>query len=457
MGDPVKNGANGLDSECLRIRTGARPAVGDEAIWLAWWGGPKQGDIGMVRGIVCGPASRANDQRVSLPGDSDGDNVRQAGLADGDQVGKGPVLRDLVSKLSKFDGNTHAAPPWPTPVYGSAARPRVAIRVADEVAAGPVACGLVAEPGWVSVRREWAPWRTPWIWRKLRPGARPHRGSGDRPVVVFRYEGTPQGVGSFLAGAFDQLTGGTAFDAVESDHPVAFAAGEVTQLGLTRAVGGLLAGSASGGGGGSGGEILGALDEAVLIIFAAVAAAILLVVAVPLGILAVEVVLGLLVLIAGVCLRVAHVRPWTIVVRQDGETTAAFTVTGWKASRRVLSGLREQAELARRGVGPNLAGEVGQTASGGHGVSSAPQLRGEETDPVRFEIHPRRFDEEGLVVRMLSQSGKPLMEFAADSPQGAEELISSLQHELAESGDLRSFLDGHGVPTHLVRDACRGS
>jgi hypothetical protein len=161
-----------------------------------------------------------------------------------------------------------------------------------------------------------------------------------------------------LAGAFDELTGGTVFDSAGSKHPAVYVAGQATQFGLTNAASGLISGS--GGGGGAGVDFLSGIDEAVLVILAAVVAAVLLVVAIPLGILAFEVVLGLLVLIAGLCLRVAHVRPCTILVRQNGHTTAAFSVTGWKASQRMLRGLREQAEVHRIGRGPNTASETGQ-------------------------------------------------------------------------------------------------
>ena len=191
----------------------------------------------------------------------------------------------------------------------------------------------------VSVRRQWAPWRTPWVWRKIRSRARPHRASRDSTVALFRYEGRPDGVGSFIAGACDQLLGGSFLDASGSAHPGAYLAGEVTQAGLTSGAEALLSVS---GAVGDGGSVLTDIDEAAVVILAAVAVAIVLIVAIPLGILAVEVVLGLLVVLIGVSLRVAHVRPWTILVRRDERTIAAFSVTGWRASCQMVRGLREQ-------------------------------------------------------------------------------------------------------------------
>lgn len=191
----------------------------------------------------------------------------------------------------------------------------------------------------IAVRRQWAPWRTPWIWRKLRARSAPHRGYGEGKVALFRSQGSTEGVGSFVAGAFDQFAGGSFLDAVESDHPGAYVAGQVTQAGFTEMATALFSG------GSGGGDFLGDLDEAAVVILGAIAVALILIVAIPLGILAVEVVLGLLVVLLGLCLRVAHVRPWTILVSQDGQATAAFSVTGWRASCRTVSGLREQAAL----------------------------------------------------------------------------------------------------------------
>jgi hypothetical protein len=188
----------------------------------------------------------------------------------------------------------------------------------------------------ITVRRQWAPWRTPWIWRKLRSRSSAHRGSRAAGAAVFRYDGEPSGVGSFLVGALNQFAGGSPVNALESEHPAAFLAGQVTEGGLTEAAGALLSVAGSGGGG----DFFDDLDEAAVVILAVIAVALFLMVAIPLGILAVEMSFALLALLVGISLRVAHVRPWTILVRQDGVTTAAFSVTGWRSSHRVVVGLK---------------------------------------------------------------------------------------------------------------------
>ncbi len=216
----------------------------------------------------------------------------------------------------------------------------------------------------ISVRRQWAPWRTPWIWRKLRSHSKPHRGDTDTSPPVFSFQGSPSQAGSFVTGALNQLVGGSPLNAMDSAHPGAFVAGQVADAAMTDAADALLsmAGSGSGGsngasslvsgGGGGGSGFLDDLDEAAVVIIAVIAVAVFLVVAVPLGILAVELVVGLLALLVGIALRMAHVRPWTILVRQGGVTTAAFSVTGWRSSRRVLVGLRQQSAVLAAAPAP---------------------------------------------------------------------------------------------------------
>ena len=262
-----------------------------------------------------------------------------------------------------------------------------------------------------------------------------------------------------MAGAFDQLAGGSVLDATDSAHPAVFLAGQVSQFGLTEGIGGLMSGSGSGGGSGAG-DILGSIDEAAVIIVVAVVVAILLIVAIPTGILAFEVALGLLALIAGICLRVAHVRPWTILIREDGQTTAAFRVTGWRASQRMLHGLRDHSESLRLDRGPESGGGSAQQDSPDQVTSSLPsavrfEIVGDPDYDRLTDVHTWQRGRHRLIVRMLSRSGKRLIEFPADSSQAAQDMISSLQAELAESDGLASFLGRHGVPTHLVRDACK--
>jgi hypothetical protein len=163
---------------------------------------------------------------------------------------------------------------------------------------------------------------------------------------------------------------------MDSAHPGAFLAGQVADTALSQGADAVLSGwgggsgvsggssaLVSGGGGGGGGGVFDDLDEAALVILAVIAVAVFLIVAIPLGILAVELVFALLALLIGVALRMAHVRPWTILVRQGGVTTAAFSVTGWRSSRRVLAGLRQErgvlatSSLQRRGFVPPAAAD----------------------------------------------------------------------------------------------------
>jgi hypothetical protein len=175
---------------------------------------------------------------------------------------------------------------------------------------------------------------------------------------LFRYEGHASEAGSFVTGAVNQLVGGSPINAVDSAHPGAFLAGQMADVVTGEAVDGVmsLVGSGGGGGGGGGG-FFDDLDEAALVIIAIVAVVVFLIVAIPLGILAFELVFALVALLIGVALRMAHVRPWTILVRHNGATTAAFSVTGWRASRRVLVGLRDQsATLAMVSPRPEAPG-----------------------------------------------------------------------------------------------------
>lgn len=213
----------------------------------------------------------------------------------------------------------------------------------------------------VTVRRQWAPWRTPWVWRKLRSRSKPHRGYAAGRPPTFSFNGGSGEAGSFVIGALNQLVGGSPINAVDSAHPGAFLAGQLADVVVSDAADAVLSvafsssGSSGGGGGGGGGGFLDDLDEAALVIIAIVAVVVFLIVAIPLGILAVELVFALIALLVGVALRMAHVRPWTILVRQDGATTAAFSVTGWRSSRRVLVGLRQQsAQLATIAPRPGI-------------------------------------------------------------------------------------------------------
>lgn len=93
------------------------------------------------------------------------------------------------------------------------------------------------------------------------------------------------------------------------------------------------------GGGGGGGSLLDA-DEFALVILAVIAVVLVAAIAVPLGLIAIEVVLTLGAVAAGVVLRLARVKPWTVLMLRDGAVVAAIAVKGWRASRAVIAALR---------------------------------------------------------------------------------------------------------------------
>ncbi|MDQ1742755.1 MAG: hypothetical protein QOE23_1094 [Pseudonocardiales bacterium] len=99
--------------------------------------------------------------------------------------------------------------------------------------------------------------------------------------------------------------------------------------------------SGEGGGGVDIGGLLDA-DEFALAILAILAIVVVAVIAVPLGLLAIELVLTLGVAAAGVVLRLARIKPWTVLVLRDGIVVAAVAVKGWRSSRAVLVALRQQ-------------------------------------------------------------------------------------------------------------------
>lgn len=83
-------------------------------------------------------------------------------------------------------------------------------------------------------------------------------------------------------------------------------------------------------------------DEFALAILAILAIVVLAAIAVPLGLMAIEIVLTLGAVAAGVVLRLARIKPWTILVLRNGIVVAAVAVKGWRPSRAVLAALRRQ-------------------------------------------------------------------------------------------------------------------
>lgn len=100
--------------------------------------------------------------------------------------------------------------------------------------------------------------------------------------------------------------------------------------------------NAGGGGrGGGGGDWLDGPDEFVLIILAVIAVLVVVVIAAPLGLIAIEIVLALGLAVAGIVLRLANIKPWTVLVLRDGTVVAAVAVKGWRSSRAVIAALRQ--------------------------------------------------------------------------------------------------------------------
>jgi hypothetical protein len=58
-----------------------------------------------------------------------------------------------------------------------------------------------------------------------------------------------------------------------------------------------------------------------------------------------------------------------------------------------------------------------------------------------------------FVVQMLTRAGSVLQEFPAESREAGNDVINRLRQDLASAADLESFLEGFGVPTHLIRAA----
>lgn len=107
--------------------------------------------------------------------------------------------------------------------------------------------------------------------------------------------------------------------------------------------GGGSGGSHPGGGGGGGGadaSWFDGADELALVIFAVIAVVIVLAVAVPLGLIAIEFLIALALVAAGVVARLAHVKPWTVLVLCGESIVAVVAVTGWRPSRAVLKAVR---------------------------------------------------------------------------------------------------------------------
>jgi hypothetical protein len=197
----------------------------------------------------------------------------------------------------------------------------------------------------VTVRRHWGAFRTPWVIRKLRkspdtrarlPEAYAYTGSRagadewTRALVAetesFRHPPTGPAVAEPRR-AHDGFDPTDLLDAPGAVHHAGDGGGNPTGGG----------GQATGGGGG---DWLSGAGELGLIIIAAIA---VLIIAVPLGLIGLELVLTLGLAVAGAVLRLAHIKPWTVLVSRDRNVVAVIAVKGWRTSRAVIASLRRQA------------------------------------------------------------------------------------------------------------------
>jgi len=96
-----------------------------------------------------------------------------------------------------------------------------------------------------------------------------------------------------------------------------------------------------GGGGGGGGDWLSGADEFGLAIIAAIVVVIIAAIAVPLGLIALELVLTLGLVVAGIVVRLARIKPWTVLVLRHRSVVAVVAVKGWRTSRAVMGALRQ--------------------------------------------------------------------------------------------------------------------
>lgn len=196
-------------------------------------------------------------------------------------------------------------------------------------------CGMAAStPDHFAIRRHWGAFRTPWVVRKIFKSARPNA----RPPEAFGYRGSAAGADEFVArllsdtGSFTHNAVGVSVDQMPSQPRSrrrkwgrAADAGDPVDL------------ASSGGGVGWFDD----LDEFALVIFAIIAVVVVLVIAVPLGLIAVELVLALGLIALGIMARLLNLKPWSVLVRRDGVVVAAVAVKGWRASRAVIAALRE--------------------------------------------------------------------------------------------------------------------
>jgi hypothetical protein len=196
----------------------------------------------------------------------------------------------------------------------------------------------------VTIRRHWGAFRTPWVVRKLRKSPATRAQLPD----AYAYTGSSAEAGSWVAalvaatGSFSHPPTGMEWTAQAPRRPRWRRpdAGDVMEMAVDF-------GSGNGGGGstgGGGGVDIGALFDAdgfAVAILVIIGVVILAAIAVPLGLLAIELVLAFGLVAAGAVLRLARLKPWTVLVLRHGIVVAAVAVKGWRKSGAVIAALRQ--------------------------------------------------------------------------------------------------------------------
>lgn len=189
----------------------------------------------------------------------------------------------------------------------------------------------------VSVRRHWGAFRTPWVVRRLRRHKSPSVHRDQRLPDAFVYAGGPAEADTFAATLVAMTSGFTrpAPDDMPT-HPAEERA-EIDPLDLLDAPLPDFGTPSSGGGGGF--DFFDA-DEFAVVILAIVAVLVILMIAVPLGLIAIELVFTLAVIATGVVARLTRIKPWTVLVLRNGTVAGAVSVKGWRTSRAMIGSLR---------------------------------------------------------------------------------------------------------------------
>ncbi len=189
----------------------------------------------------------------------------------------------------------------------------------------------------VTVRRHWCTFRTPWMVRKSRD-------TRARLPEAYAYDGPSTEVDSWVR-ALVVRTGSFEHPAIglEAASPAPRRTRRHRPDPLDVADAAVEIGTSGGGDFGS------SLDgsEFGLVILAILALVVLAAIAVPLGLIAIELALTIGLAAAGVVLRLARIKPWTVLVLRNGIVVAAVSVKGWRPSRAVIAALRQQLVAAQ--------------------------------------------------------------------------------------------------------------